>query len=255
MSFFLKCTALAKVVQINDELNTLKILYKIEKYKSSDDFDAIYNFLDHLSQNRYQKLMINACQEGLTNKKKKGSEGYMLHEASNKGNLKLVKSLIECGCDIEIKDIHECTPLMYASLNNHLEVVKYLISVGSNKEAKDNYGNTPLIYASYNGHIDVVKYLISVGADKEAKTNRGRTPLIYASIEGKLDIVRYLISVGADKEAKDNDGNTPLVLASKKGHNDVVKYLSRKYFIDFGFIQSKIWKIITLLASIKRLIR
>ncbi|EAX70677.1 ankyrin repeat protein, putative, partial [Trichomonas vaginalis G3] len=206
--------------QINEESNKLKeklnemesntnqadetILSKIKELKESDDFESIYNFLDELSSQGNRKMISKACEEGLWKKTTtvhfrddgdEFDERNVLHVASNKGNLKLVKSLIECGCDKGTKSSRGLTPLNYASWHGHLEVVKYLISNGADKEAKDNAGSTPLIYASSNGHLEVVKYLISVGADKEAKNNDGWTPLIWASRNGHLEVVKYLISV------------------------------------------------------------
>ncbi|EAY17632.1 hypothetical protein TVAG_235140 [Trichomonas vaginalis G3] len=145
--------------------------------------------------------MLKACEEKLWKKQYYFYSGTnVLHYASLQGNLRLVKSLIECGCDKEIKSKFGGTALYWASENDHLEVVQYLISVGANKEAKSNDGSTPLIEATFNGYLEVVKYLISVGANKEAKDNFGSTPLIWASRNGHLEIVQYLISVGANKE-------------------------------------------------------
>ncbi|EAY22247.1 ankyrin repeat protein, putative [Trichomonas vaginalis G3] len=247
----------------NEGINADKeILSKISKLKESDGFQSIYKFIDELSSQENQKMISKACEEGLwerkTPKSQWSDEKNVLHVASEKGNFKLVKSLIECGCDKESKSKSGYTPLIYASQNGKLEVVQYLISVGADKEAKDNEGNTslmkasekghfeiikylisvgadkdakskyestPLMKASMNGHLEVVKYLISVGADKEAKSKSGYTPLIYASQNGKLEVVQYLISVGADKEAKNNSGYTPLIYASQNGKLEVVQYL------------------------------
>ena len=131
-------------------------------------------------------MMSKSCKEGLwkklTPKKNQyDSEKNVLHVASEKGNLRLVKSLIECSCDKETRDYYKWTPLIYASSRGHLEVVKYLVSVGANKEAKSRGGYTPLILAPQNGHLEVVKYLISAGANKEAKNKDGKNALMMAN--------------------------------------------------------------------------
>ncbi|EAX84802.1 ankyrin repeat protein, putative [Trichomonas vaginalis G3] len=208
------------------------ILTKITELKNSSDFETVYKFLDELSSTGNHEMISKSVEEGLWKKiTPKIYEYYyrernVLHFASEKGNLRLVQSLIECGCDKEAKDnFCGCTPLIWATENGHLEVVKYLISVGANKEAKDNNGYTPLVWASEEGHLEVVKYLISVGADKEAKNNNGSTPLIQASYNGHLEVVKHLISVGADKEAKNKSGWTPLIWASRYCKLEVVQYL------------------------------
>ena len=113
-------------------------------------------------------MLLKACEEGLWQQKRKEyeeqgvtfSDNNILHEASLKGNLRLVKSLIECGCNKETEDNSGTTPLMDASLGGHLDIVKYLISVGSDKNAKDKNGYTPLIWGVVWGKLEVVKYLI-----------------------------------------------------------------------------------------------
>ncbi|EAY11502.1 ankyrin repeat protein, putative [Trichomonas vaginalis G3] len=213
------------VTPINKTHNfSREFLTKLSSLKETKDFDSVYQFFEELSSKGNREMISKACEEGLW-KKTIWSKENVLHVASEKGNLNLVKSLIECGCDKEANDKDGRTPLFFASSRSHLEVVKYLISVGADKEANDKDGWTPLIWASYYGRLDVVKYLISVGANKEAKDNDGRTPLILASENGKLEVVQYLISNGADKEAKDKYGRTPLIWASFNGHLEVVKYL------------------------------
>ncbi|EAY15739.1 ankyrin repeat protein, putative [Trichomonas vaginalis G3] len=200
------------------------LLTKISSLKKSHNFDSVYQFFEELSSKGNREMISKACKEGLWQKTTEYKKN-VLHIASEKGNLNLIKSLIECGCDKEAKDHFGYTPLIHASANGHLEVVKYLIFVGANKEAKDNAGWTPLIIASILGHLEVVQYLISVGADKEAKDNDGYTPLIYASRFGCLEVVQYLISVGANKEAKTIGGSTAL---------SVAKGMTRNYLISIG---------------------
>ncbi|EAX96621.1 ankyrin repeat protein, putative [Trichomonas vaginalis G3] len=217
--------------QINDENNNEnEILSKIPELKESDDFESIYNFLDELSSQGNQTMISKSCEEELwkkiaPKKDKYDNEKNVLHVACEKGILRLVKSLIEHGCDKETKSKYGLTPLIFASANGHLQVVKYLISVGDDKETEDYFGYTPLIKASENGHLEVVKYLISIGDDKDANNLNGDTPLICASENGQLEVVKYLISIGADKDATNHIGSTPLIVASWHGHLEVVKYL------------------------------
>ncbi|EAY12300.1 ankyrin repeat protein, putative [Trichomonas vaginalis G3] len=189
-----------------------EFLSKISELKNSTHFNQIYKFFAEISEKGNQKMMLKAIEEGLYEKKAEFGE-KVLHYASSYGNLRLVKCLIECGCDKDAKNNNGWTPLYNASFKGELAVVQYLISVGANKEAKSNIGFTPLIEAAQEGKLAVVQYLISVGANKEAKSNDGSTPLIRASENGKLEVIQYLISVGANKEAKDNDGKTALSYA------------------------------------------
>ncbi|EAX99919.1 hypothetical protein TVAG_159390 [Trichomonas vaginalis G3] len=130
------------------------ILTKITELKKSSDFETVYKFLDELSSTGNHEMISKSVEEGLWKKIAPKKDKYdsrkrnVLHFASEKGNLRLVQSLIECGCDKESKDNDGCTPLIWATENGHLEVVKYLISVGADKEAKNNDGKTALDVAS-----------------------------------------------------------------------------------------------------------
>ena len=54
----------------------------------------------------------------------------MIHFASQKGNLNIIKYLVEeCGADPNTKNNYGFTPLQYASKNGYSDVVKYLESV------------------------------------------------------------------------------------------------------------------------------
>ncbi|EAY19978.1 hypothetical protein TVAG_402330 [Trichomonas vaginalis G3] len=149
------------VTQTNESHNySEEFLTKISSLKKTKDFDSVYKFFEELSSEDNHEMISKACEEGLWLKKTKWDEMNVLHFASQKGNLKLVKSLIECGCDKEAKNKYGRTPLMYASWYNNLSVVKYLISVGADKDAKNKYGDTALSYANSN----VRNYLKSIGA-------------------------------------------------------------------------------------------
>ncbi|EAY19964.1 hypothetical protein TVAG_402180 [Trichomonas vaginalis G3] len=182
------------VTRTNESHNySEEFLTRISLLKKINDFEIVYEFFEELSSEDNHEMISKACEEGLWLKKTKLDVMNVLHVASEKRNLKLVKSLIECGCDKETKNEYGWTPLIYASYYSHLEVVKYLISVGADKEAKFGNGNNPLIWASRKGHLEVVKYLISVGADKYAWDNDVKTALSYAN----SNVRDYLNSIGA----------------------------------------------------------
>jgi len=82
-----------------------------------------------------------------------------LIEYSKKGNLDIVKYLVENGADIHAYDDYA---LKWSARNGHLDVVKYLLEKGANIHA-DN--DSVLIDSAYYGRLDVVKYLLEKGAN------------------------------------------------------------------------------------------
>ncbi|PVZ97458.1 hypothetical protein BB558_006579, partial [Smittium angustum] len=97
----------------------------------------------------------------------------LFKSASQKGNLKTVKYLLDNGVDISTAGAEA---LRLASISGNLEVVKYLIENGA-----DIYINR------------FVKYLIEKGADIG---KGGNDSLRAASENGNFDIVKYLVENG-----------------------------------------------------------
>ncbi|XP_056642539.1 acyl-CoA-binding domain-containing protein 6-like [Diorhabda sublineata] len=72
------------------------------------------------------------------------SEGlYLIHWAADAGSIDMLKTIIDAGADINIKDSDGQTALHYAASCGHIECVKFLLQSGANKEAKDHDDSTP----------------------------------------------------------------------------------------------------------------
>lgn len=69
-----------------------------------------------------------------------------LLQASKEGDLKLVKSLILQGADVNVKDKENATSLMRAVSRNYEEVVKELLDKGADVNAVNDWGYSPLKY-------------------------------------------------------------------------------------------------------------
>ena len=86
---------------------------------------------------------------------------YNLIEAMKNNDINKINSILKSGkADINSKDKYCETALMIASYKGNLEIVKLLIDNGADINAKDNEGWNALIEASYEGHLGVVQYLV-----------------------------------------------------------------------------------------------
>jgi ankyrin repeat protein len=179
---------------------------------------------------------VNACL---------GSAGKtLLMYASQFGNEKSVRALIEKGADLEAVDEEGNTALQlasdygnrmvakvlckhgargalwYAAKNDLRDMVAELISQGHGLEECDKDGNTALQLASYYGNRKVAKLLCKHGA---------RGALCYAAKNDLRDMVAELISNVHDLEECDKDGKTALELAAEaydgEGHSEVLGLL------------------------------
>ncbi len=106
------------------------------------------------------------------------------------------------------------TPLHVAASKGNLEVVKLLLQRGANINTANSAGNTPLHLAVLNGHKEIVEFLVEEKADINKMNNNGQTVLHCAvarvDIKGITEIVEFLLHRGAAVDLPDNDGDTPL---------------------------------------------
>jgi len=69
------------------------------------------------------------------------------------------------------------TPLGDAAFRGNLEIVKLLLDRGAKVNATNRDGNTPLLLSAFMCRTDVVKYLLENGASPSKKNGRGETPV------------------------------------------------------------------------------
>jgi ankyrin repeat protein len=149
-----------------------------------------------------------------------------LIEAVQEGVVDTVKTLIDSGIDVMIKDNEERTALHYASGYGSYDIALALVEAGAEVNVIDEAGRTPLHLASANGHKDIAELLINRGAQTNIQDSEyGYTALHYASILGNMDIIQLLIDNGADAQITDDQGMTPLDVAKDEDTADFIRNL------------------------------
>ena len=118
--------------------------------------------------------------------------------ASQKGHHEIVEHLLNEGVPLNHHSFNNYTILHIASQKNNLEVVKNLLRRDHKDLVNDNknkWNHSPLTAATqYDGDLNMVKLLIENGADVTNKGD-GKTALEWAKSEGKEEVVKYLTSI------------------------------------------------------------
>ena len=96
--------------------------------------------------------------------------------------------------DLNAPDTDGTPPLIYASCFGHEDVVESLLKARADVDRKDFHKWTALMWATANRHRNIVKLLLEHGASPDAKSSSGRTAFEF--VDAKSDISEYLHEKG-----------------------------------------------------------
>jgi ankyrin repeat-rich membrane spanning protein len=146
--------------------------------------------------------------------------------AARKGNLEIVKLLVEKKANTELIGMNNMTPLIIASKNGHKETALYLSTVTTaNLNHVDKDGNNALTISVKQGQTDVVLSLLSRGAYVNTPNKKGDNILITAVKGGHKQIIDALLDKHVEIDAIGNQGKTAMHHSVEKGNLDLVKVL------------------------------
>lgn len=168
----------------------------------------------------------------------------LLMKAVKNGNDWEIRSLLESGADVNVKDNDGWSALMYAvRYQNNLEVVRLLLRNGADITALNKYGSSPLdLAATYSSNPEILRSILKefkggqgeifrafvfsitsdvgnhasqlaklqVFVDRGIQLNRfyeGKTPLMYAAgYSSSTDVIEFLLDNGAAVSIRDSSG-------------------------------------------------
>ena len=162
----------------------------------------------------------------------------ILHLACHKGNMNLIKLLLNNGINYKAKTKTGLCCLHFAAQTNKVTVIYYFIKKYKiNKYEEDNNGNNFYHWACFCSSEKVIDFFLN---DKKfqinTKNKEGFIPLHFYLMANSYRSIKRLIYRGADAYMKNNKGENAFDIVSKnKGFQyekklEIKKILNRKYY-------------------------
>ena len=196
----------------NIKQGDLKSMKKLEAHLFGIILEIVESYDNNYKENTFLKTIeyVNKKINLNFNATNENGDTFLI-AASRQGSLKIVKSLIGYGAEVNAKNNDGRTALM---LTSNLEIAKLLIDNGADTK-------NSLTYLTSVTKWEMVKLLIDNGADINARGSGmfGNPPLIigvinymyngpllYYEYSEILEKIKFLIDKGADVNVKDNGG-------------------------------------------------
>jgi len=156
-----------------------------------------------------------------------------LHHAATNNQYEMVEFLVSLGLNINAVDKLNRTPLMDASEMGNEKIVKYLLDHHADVNIKDKEGNSALSYClgfinpSQPQFEKCALHLIESGIDANSVGKFSNSTLLhYAARTGNIKLCQKLVEhCKATVLMYDRNRKTPIKLAQESHHDNVANYL------------------------------
>lgn len=128
----------------------------------------------------------------------------ILFKTIRKGDVKHLKTILQNGFDMSIRNEEDKTPLDVAideQVPNVLEVVELLLKAGADPSAvSKSDGLSPLLRVQFfrKEAIQIVNLLVNAGVNINYKSRTGQTALLKALYIGDLRLIKFMLDNGVD---------------------------------------------------------
>ncbi|KAL0267443.1 UNVERIFIED_CONTAM: hypothetical protein PYX00_009712 [Menopon gallinae] len=164
----------------------------------------------------------------------RGEYRTALHTSAKFGFVSNVKTLLNYGAALTVKDKLGLTPLDIAERSEHLECVSVLQQAANERENNRLQSHATLREACLARDMNLAKELLEkLGEDAESIVNRapnGANTLLFLCCEaGDKDLVGLLLDYGADGRVHPVTKYSPLYIACYNGHDEIAEMILNKF--------------------------
>eukprot|EP00833_Pecoramyces_ruminatium_P003169 jgi/Orpsp1_1/1177201/evm.model.c7180000060564.1 len=210
-------------------------------------FDDVYNILQS-----YTEICLNDFEYSLSPEEEKDSKNQLLMinyknsmeliRQCIQGNLEQIKAILSnfeanniinsnikkepYYLDVNFKDKHGYTALMWASYLGHTEIVHELIYRGkANVNIKSDIEESAILLACEKGFVETAKILLENGANVNDTNYHEDTLLMIACLKGNIELTRLLLENNADVNAQNKSNDSALIYAVERNQEECVQLL------------------------------
>ncbi|WP_334663355.1 ankyrin repeat domain-containing protein [Streptomyces cyaneofuscatus] len=131
--------------------------------------------------------------------------------------------------------------LLTAARTGDTDGVRTAIEGGARVDVRDEELRTPLLLAALGDHVEAARLLVAAGADPDAQDRREDSPWLVTGVTGSVAMLHVLLPAGPDLTLRNRFGGVSLIPASERGHVAYVREVLRVTDIDVDHVNRLGW--------------
>ncbi|MFJ8771345.1 ankyrin repeat domain-containing protein [Streptomyces microflavus] len=131
--------------------------------------------------------------------------------------------------------------LLTAARTGDTDGVRTVIEGGARVDVRDEELRTPLLLAVHGDRVEAARLLVAAGADPDAQDRREESPWLATGVTGSVAMLHVLLPAGPDLTLRNRFGGIALIPASERGHVAYVREVLRLTDIDVDHVNRLGW--------------